>query len=117
MNPAVVTFLTCLLVLCVRGQSDNRSESCKCSNGFIGRIIPKHIRAGPFIHEPSVFCSRTEITLITTANMEKCVNPQSPLGKLILNNNQKKKAAVSATTTSGQTNTVSSSSLKTTSKL
>uniref|UniRef100_A0A3Q3ECT0 Chemokine interleukin-8-like domain-containing protein n=1 Tax=Labrus bergylta TaxID=56723 RepID=A0A3Q3ECT0_9LABR len=117
MKPAVVTFLTCLLVLCVQGQSDNGSETCKCSNGFIGRIQLKHIKAGPFIYEPSVFCRHTEITIITTANKKKCVNPESPLGKLILGNNQKMKAAVSATPASHQTNTLSSSSPKTTSKL
>ncbi|CAJ1068676.1 C-X-C motif chemokine 10-like [Xyrichtys novacula] len=118
MKTAVIAFLTCLLVLCVRGQSDNSSEKCKCSNSFMGRVHPKLIKAGPFIHEPTNFCPRVEITIITTANREKCVDPNSPAGKLFLQNSQKKKrAAVSMTTASAQTNTQTSSNLQTTTKL
>ncbi|KAM9360504.1 uncharacterized protein ABDE67_001114 [Symphorus nematophorus] len=124
MKSAVIAFLTCLLVFYVQGQQDNSSNKCKCSNGYISsRISKQHIKAGPIVHEPSVFCPRPEIIIITTANKQKCVNPQSPLGQLILNNKNKheKNGAVSKTTassaTSVHTTTASSStSVHTTSR-
>ncbi|XP_044051558.1 C-X-C motif chemokine 10-like [Siniperca chuatsi] len=113
MNSAVSAFLTCLLVLYAQGQLANRSNKCKCLNSYIGRINPQLIKAEPVIHHPSIFCPHTEIIITTTANKEKCVNPQSPLGKLILKNKNKhgKKGALSTTTAS------SSTRLHTTSKL
>ncbi|XP_071340255.1 C-X-C motif chemokine 10-like [Trachinotus anak] len=119
MNSAVIAFLTCLLVLCAQGQPANRSSKCKCSNGFIGRINPQLITAEPVIHQPSIFCPHTEIIVTIRGNKEKCVDPQSPLGKLIQKNKNKyeKKGAVSMTTASSQTNTARSTRLHTTSKL
>ncbi|XP_041644403.1 C-X-C motif chemokine 9-like [Cheilinus undulatus] len=126
MKPAVIVFLACLLVLCVRGQLHSRPKTCKCSDYLRGRIHSKHIRAGPFIQDPSMFCPRTEITIITTANTEKCLDPQSPQGKLILSNRQKKRAAVTTSTTkspattttpSAQTGSMSSTSVYATTRL
>ncbi|XP_044190573.1 C-X-C motif chemokine 2-like isoform X2 [Thunnus albacares] len=115
MKSAVIAFLTCLLVLYVQGKSDNTS-SCKCLNGYVGRINTKVIKGMPDIHHPSVFCLKTEI-IITIADQKKCVNPASPLGKIILQNMQKKNEAVSMTTTTSQTNTQSSTSHHTTSTM
>ncbi|XP_022613981.1 C-X-C motif chemokine 10-like [Seriola dumerili] len=119
MNSAVVASLTCLLVLCAQGQPASRSSRCKCSNDYIGRISPKLIKAEPVIHQPSVFCPHTEIIITITGNKEKCVNPQSPLGRLIQKNKNKyeKKGAVSTTTASSQSSTWSSTRLHSTSKL
>ncbi|XP_042276357.1 C-X-C motif chemokine 2-like isoform X2 [Thunnus maccoyii] len=115
MKSAVIAFLTCLLVLYVQGQSDTTS-SCKCLNGYVGRINTKVIKGMPVIHHPSVFCLKTEI-IVTIADQKKCVNPASPLGKIILKNMQKKNEAVSMTTTTSQTNTQSSTSHHTTSTM
>ncbi|XP_042276356.1 C-X-C motif chemokine 2-like isoform X1 [Thunnus maccoyii] len=117
MKSAVIAFLTCLLVLYVQGQSDTTS-SCKCLNGYVGRINTKVIKGMPVIHHPSVFCLKTEI-IVTIADQKKCVNPASPLGKIILKNmsKQKKNEAVSMTTTTSQTNTQSSTSHHTTSTM
>ncbi|XP_044190686.1 growth-regulated alpha protein-like [Thunnus albacares] len=117
MKSAVIAFLTCLLVLYVQGQSDTTS-SCKCLNGYVGRINTKVIQGMPDIHHPSFVCLKTEI-IITIADRKKCVNPASPLGKMILRNmsKQKKNEAVSMTTTTSQTNTQSSTSHHTTSTM
>nr|XP_046241652.1 C-X-C motif chemokine 10-like [Scatophagus argus] len=88
MKSAVLAFLVCLLVFCAQGHPDYSSSKCKCLNGYIEKIHPKLIKAGPFVHDPSVFCPHTEI-IIKTANKDKCVNPNSPLGKLILRNKNK----------------------------
>ncbi|XP_042276360.1 uncharacterized protein LOC121903422 isoform X3 [Thunnus maccoyii] len=115
MKSAVIAFLTCLLVLYVQGKSDTAS-SCKCLNGYVGRVNSKVIKGMPVIHQPSVFCLKTEI-IVTIADQKKCVNPESPLGKIILKNMQKKNEAVSMTTTTSQTNTQSSTSHHTTSTM
>ncbi|XP_042276359.1 growth-regulated alpha protein-like isoform X2 [Thunnus maccoyii] len=117
MKSAVIAFLTCLLVLYVQGQSDTAS-SCKCLNGYVGRVNTKVIQGMPVIHQSSVFCLKTEI-IVTIADKKKCVNPASPLGKIILQNmsKQKKNEAVSMTTTTSQTNTQSSTSHHTTSTM
>ncbi|XP_067429962.1 C-X-C motif chemokine 11-like isoform X3 [Thunnus thynnus] len=115
MKSAVIAFLTCLLVLYVQGQSDN-TKKCKCSNSYVGRINTKVIKGMPDIYHPSVFCLKTEI-IVTIADQKKCVNPESPLGKIILKNMQKKNEAVSMTTTTSQTNTQSSTSHHTTSTM
>ncbi|XP_067433318.1 C-X-C motif chemokine 2-like [Thunnus thynnus] len=115
MKSAVIAFLTCLLVLYVQGKSDT-TKKCKCLNGYVGRINTKVIKGMPDIRQPNVFCLKTEI-IITVADQEKCVNPASPLGKIILQNMQKKNEAVSMTTTTSQTNTQSSTSQHTTSTM
>ncbi|KAM7416972.1 hypothetical protein PAMA_018856 [Pampus argenteus] len=119
MKSAVIAFLTCLLVLCVQGQSDTGSKKCKCSGGYVGRINPKFIKAVPVIHQPSIFCPQTEIIITIIADKKKCVNPQSLLGKTILKNMHKprKNGAVSMRTTSSQMNTQSSTSPHTTSTM
>ncbi|XP_026198410.1 growth-regulated alpha protein-like isoform X2 [Anabas testudineus] len=105
MNSLVTVVLACLLVFCAQGQPANRSSRCKCVT-FIGNFKPKLIKTEPVIYEPSVFCPNTEI-IVTIANKEKCVDPQSPLGKLILKNKhrQMKKRAKTTTTASAQTDT------------
>ncbi|KAM7392191.1 hypothetical protein PAMP_022821 [Pampus punctatissimus] len=119
MKSAVIAFLTCLLVLCVQGQTDTNSKKCKCLDGYVGRINTKLIKAMPVIYQPSIFCPQTEIIITITADKKKCVDPQSPLGKTILKNMNKhrKNGAVSMPTTSSQTNTQSSTSLHTTSTM
>ncbi|XP_047448363.1 C-X-C motif chemokine 9-like [Mugil cephalus] len=119
MNSAVTIFLTCLLVFWAQGQPAIRSSQCKCSKSFVGRMSQKLIRAEPVVHYPSIFCPRTEIIITTAENKEKCVNPLSPLGQLILKNKSKheKKGAGSTTTASGHTTTSSSTRLYTTSKM
>ncbi|XP_074493269.1 C-X-C motif chemokine 10-like [Sebastes fasciatus] len=119
MNPAVIAVLASLLVLCAQGQPDNKSSKCKCLNGYVGRVNLRLIKGEPVVHHPSIFCPSTEIIIRTTADKEKCVNPQSRLGQLILNNQNKhaKNGAVSTTTASSQTNTQSSTRLHTISKL
>ncbi|XP_018524780.1 C-X-C motif chemokine 9 [Lates calcarifer] len=116
---SAIVFLACLLVLCAQGQPANRSNTCKCLNSYVGRISRQLVKGEPVIHQPSIFCPRTEIIITITGNKEKCVNPQSPLGKLILKNSNKheKKGAASMTTTSSQTNTWSSPRLHSTAKL
>uniref|UniRef100_A0A3Q3MWM7 Chemokine interleukin-8-like domain-containing protein n=1 Tax=Mastacembelus armatus TaxID=205130 RepID=A0A3Q3MWM7_9TELE len=118
MNAYIIAFLSCLLILCAQGQLAGRSNLCRCSNGYVGRN-PQLIKAEPVIHHPSSFCPRTEIIVTTTANKEKCVNPQSPLGKLILKNYHKrmKTGAVRMLTASTQAATRSSTRLHTTSGL
>ncbi|XP_030271892.1 C-X-C motif chemokine 11-1-like [Sparus aurata] len=113
MKLVAIVFLTFLLAFCVHGQHSKGSK-CKCLNGYIGKVIPKHIKSGPVIHDPSIFCPQTEIIITTTADKEKCVNPESLFGKLILEtkNKHERKEAVSTTTT-----TASSTSLHTTSRL
>ncbi|XP_070761093.1 C-X-C motif chemokine 10-like [Enoplosus armatus] len=102
MNSAsVIAFLSCLLVLYTQGQPASRSGQCKClSHSYVGRISPQLIKAEPVVHLRNAFCPHTEIIITTTANKEKCVNPQSPLGKLILKNKNKheKNGAASQTT-------------------
>nr|AEM75119.1 CXC-like chemokine [Miichthys miiuy]AEM75120.1 CXC-like chemokine [Miichthys miiuy] len=112
MNSAAVAFLVCLLVFYTQGQPTNRSIKCKCLNGYVGKIKPQDIKAGPVTHEPSIFCPRTEIIITTTENREKCVNPRSPLGKLILKNKNKyqKNATVNTTAASSSTDTTAASS-------
>ncbi|CAK6978546.1 uncharacterized protein LOC122969115 isoform X4 [Scomber scombrus] len=118
MKSAVIAFLSCLFVLYVQGQSDT-SKRCRCSKDFVGRISIKLIKGEPVVHLPSIFCLNTEIIITTTADKQKCVNPKSPLGRIILKNMNKhrKNGAVSMTTTSSQTNTQSSTSLHTTSTM
>ncbi|XP_053181859.1 C-X-C motif chemokine 9-like [Scomber japonicus] len=84
MNSAFTVFLTCLLVLCVQGQPGHRSSRCKCYS-YVGRTDPKIIK-GILIHDPSIYCPKTEIIITTTEDKQKCVNPESPLGKTILKN-------------------------------
>ncbi|AWP07049.1 CXC chemokine isoform 2 [Scophthalmus maximus] len=116
MNSAVVAFLSSLLVLCAQGDPGNRSQKCKCLNGFIGRVTPHLIKSEPVIHQPNIFCPQLEIIITLTGNKEKCVNPLSPFGKLLLKNQKKNesKAAVVMTTASSQTNTWSSTRLRST---
>ncbi|XP_040897807.1 C-X-C motif chemokine 10-like [Toxotes jaculatrix] len=119
MNSAVTAFLACLLVLCAQGQLDNGFSNCKCSKSYVGRINSQLIQSGPVVHNPSVFCPHIEIIITLKGNKERCVDPQSPLGKLILKNKHKhdKKTAVTVTAASGQTNTQSSPSAHTSSRL
>ncbi|KAK2837765.1 hypothetical protein Q5P01_014977 [Channa striata] len=102
MKSVIVAFLTCLLVLSSQGQIGGRSNKCKCYN-YVARVNPKLIKTEPVVHPPSIFCQKTEI-IITIENKEKCVNPQSPLGQLILKNKsrQTKKTAVSRLHTPGK---------------
>ncbi|KAM6930841.1 C-X-C motif chemokine 10-like [Xenentodon cancila] len=86
MNPVVTVFLTCLLLLSSQGLPLSRSHKCKCSNGYVKQINLQLIKGEPQILRPSVFCPRTEIIITIGENQEKCLNPQSPLGKLILKN-------------------------------
>ncbi|KAF3689229.1 C-X-C motif chemokine 11 Beta-R1 H174 Interferon gamma-inducible protein 9 [Channa argus] len=86
----VITFLTCLLVLCAQGLPASGSSKCKCLNSYIGRVSRQQIKGNPVIHLPSTFCPHTEIIVTTTTDKEKCVNPQSPFGKLILKNHKHK---------------------------
>ncbi|XP_030581476.1 C-X-C motif chemokine 9-like [Archocentrus centrarchus] len=99
---SITAFLTCLLVLCAQAQPASRSNKCKCYN-YIGRISPKLIKDEPVIYHPSIFCPRTEIIVTIKTDTKKCVNPESPLGRLILKNQNRdgKNGAVS-TTTAGQ---------------
>ncbi|KAF0033555.1 hypothetical protein F2P81_013621 [Scophthalmus maximus] len=98
------------------GDPGNRSQKCKCLNGFIGRVTPHLIKSEPVIHQPNIFCPQLEIIITLTGNKEKCVNPLSPFGKLLLKNQKKNesKAAVVMTTASSQTNTWSSTRLRST---
>ncbi|XP_073322763.1 C-X-C motif chemokine 11-1-like [Pagrus major] len=104
MNSVAIVFLTFLLVFYAQGQQSNGSK-CKCLNGYIGKVNPKLIKSGPVIHNPSIFCPQTEIIITTTADKEKCVNPESPFGKLILEikNKHEKNGAVSTTTAASST--------------
>ncbi|XP_070821190.1 C-X-C motif chemokine 10-like [Chaetodon trifascialis] len=112
MNSAVFAFLTCLLVFYAQGQPANRSSKCKCLNGSIDKIPPQLIKAGPVIHPPSIFCQQVEIIITTTANKEKCVNPQSHLGKRILKSkNRYVKNSTVSTTTSRSTSVHTTSRL------
>ncbi|KAF3696227.1 hypothetical protein EXN66_Car011903 [Channa argus] len=108
MKSVVFAFLTCLLVLCTQGQLAGRSNNCKCYS-YVGRVNPRLIKTEPVVYHPNIFCQKTEI-IITIANKEKCLNPQSPLGQLILKNHSRntKKTAVSTMAASTQTNTRSS---------
>uniref|UniRef100_A0A3Q3J1E3 Chemokine interleukin-8-like domain-containing protein n=1 Tax=Monopterus albus TaxID=43700 RepID=A0A3Q3J1E3_MONAL len=103
------------------GQLANRARQCKCLNGYIGRINPQLIKAKPVIHHPSIFCPNTEIIITTKTNKEKCVDPESLLGKLILKTTTGKmsctKAAVRMTTASPQTDTWSSTRVHGTSRV
>ncbi|KAM6930842.1 C-X-C motif chemokine 10-like [Xenentodon cancila] len=100
MNPVVTVFLTCLLLLSSQGLPLSRSHKCKCSNGYVKQINLHFIKGEPQILRPSVFCPRTEIIITTRANQEKCLNPQSLLGQLILKNRnmQGRRGAASTTT-------------------
>ncbi|XP_026221768.1 C-X-C motif chemokine 10-like [Anabas testudineus] len=114
MNSDVIAFLFCLLALGVQGQPASSSSKCKCLS-YVGRVNSQLIKAEPVIHYPSVFCPNTEIIITTTADKEKCVNPQSPLGRLILKNYKNKhgkKGAVSMTTVSSSTTLHTSPKLK-----
>uniref|UniRef100_A0A668VDJ1 Chemokine interleukin-8-like domain-containing protein n=1 Tax=Oreochromis aureus TaxID=47969 RepID=A0A668VDJ1_OREAU len=82
---SVTAFVACLLIL---GAQGSKSNKCKCYS-YIGRISPKLIKAEPVIHYPSIFCPHTEIIVTTKADMKKCVNPESPLGRHILKNHNK----------------------------
>ncbi|KAK2837757.1 hypothetical protein Q5P01_014969 [Channa striata] len=108
MKSVIVAFLTCLLVLCSQGQIGGRSSNCQCYR-YVGRVNPKLIKTEPVVYPPSIFCQKTEI-IITIENKERCVNPQSPLGQLILKNKsrQTKKTAVSTMSAPTHTNTGSS---------
>ncbi|KAI9543639.1 hypothetical protein NQZ68_008686 [Dissostichus eleginoides] len=102
MHSALPALLSCLLVLYAQGHPANRSNTCKCFK-FAGKINKQQIQGEPVIHEPSNFCPRTEI-IIFTANKDKCVNPQSRLGKLILTNkNRHGKNRAESTTASSHT--------------
>ncbi|KAK2841810.1 hypothetical protein Q5P01_012010 [Channa striata] len=90
MSIPVIAFLNCLLVLCAQGHPASRSNKCKCFNHYIGRLSPQQIKGNPVVHFPSIFCPYTEIIITTTKNNDKCVNPQSPFGKLILKNHKHK---------------------------
>ncbi|XP_062274173.1 growth-regulated alpha protein-like [Scomber scombrus] len=118
MNSAVIAFLTCLLVLCVQGQPGHSSSKCMCDS-YVGPIHRRFIKGIPVIHNPSIYCSKTEIIITTTADNQKCVDPESRLGKHILEKMSKlrKNRAASTTTTSSQTSTQSSISLHTTSTM
>ncbi|XP_069380465.1 C-X-C motif chemokine 10-like [Paralichthys olivaceus] len=115
MNSSTITFLSCLLVLCAQGMPDSRSRKCKCLNGYIGQVtkpfIRQHIKSEPVIHQKNSFCNQMEI-IITIKDEEKCVDPMSQLGKLILMNKKKQenKRRVIMTTSSSQTNTLNSTS-------
>ncbi|XP_068167546.1 growth-regulated alpha protein-like [Antennarius striatus] len=109
MNTAVITLLVCLLVFHAQGQRSNLSGKCSCLNGYIDHIPQRLIRAGPFIHRPSIFCSRTEIIVKTQNNKEKCINPLSALGKRILR--KEKKDAVTSTRASSTSTTYTTSRL------
>ncbi|XP_068617030.1 alveolar macrophage chemotactic factor-like [Brachionichthys hirsutus] len=84
MNPAVLAFLCCLLVFHVQGELGHTSGRCSCLKGYIDRVHPRLVKAGPVVHGPSIFCRRTEITVTLKNNKEKCINPQSELGRRIL---------------------------------
>ncbi|XP_051278142.1 C-X-C motif chemokine 9-like isoform X3 [Dicentrarchus labrax] len=113
MNPAAIAFLTCLFVFSAQGLPANRSNTCKCLNGYLKHITPQSIKAVQAVHLPNIFCPHTEIIITTTANKDKCVDPKSKLGKLILNNmnKQKKNGAVSTTTASSSTRLYTTSRL------
>ncbi|XP_017288183.1 interleukin-8-like [Kryptolebias marmoratus] len=119
MKSAVFAFLACTLVLSAQGQLASRSSKCKCSNGFLTRINPSMFKGEPVVYQPSVFCSRTEIILKTKDNKEKCLDPESRLGKRILEVRQKhrKAGAVRMTTASAQTSTSDSTRRHTTFKM
>uniref|UniRef100_A0A3Q4HA22 Chemokine interleukin-8-like domain-containing protein n=1 Tax=Neolamprologus brichardi TaxID=32507 RepID=A0A3Q4HA22_NEOBR len=74
---SVTAFIACLLILGAQGQPASKSNKCKCYS-YIGRI------------SPNIFCPHTEIIVTTKADMKKCVNPESPLGRHILKNHNNK---------------------------
>uniref|UniRef100_A0A3B3B953 Chemokine interleukin-8-like domain-containing protein n=1 Tax=Oryzias melastigma TaxID=30732 RepID=A0A3B3B953_ORYME len=86
MKAVFIALLSCLLVLCARGQPAGPARQCRCSNGFMN--VPRSfsiqsIKDTPQVTEPHTFCPRTEI-IITLENKQKCVDPESRLGKRIL---------------------------------
>ncbi|XP_071371490.1 C-X-C motif chemokine 11-1-like [Centroberyx affinis] len=115
MNSAVIASLACLLVLHVEGQQPLRSQ-CQCLKGvvkFIDRKLIKEYRP----HYPSTFCPQTEL-IVTTVNGKKCLNPESKLGKILMQSwrNRFEKNEVSATT-SGPMETVTSTTAHTSTQL
>uniref|UniRef100_UPI003AAFAF18 C-X-C motif chemokine 11-1-like n=1 Tax=Centroberyx gerrardi TaxID=166262 RepID=UPI003AAFAF18 len=115
MKSAFIASLACLLVLHVEGQRPPRSQ-CKCLAGVINVINPRLIKDfRP--HNPSTFCPETEL-IVTTVNGKKCLNPESALGKILMQKwrNRFEKNEVSATT-SGQMKTVTSTTAHTSSQL
>ncbi|XP_076005600.1 C-X-C motif chemokine 10-like [Genypterus blacodes] len=81
----IIACLTCLLVLSVQGQLTTGSDKCNCLNGFYKVRSLKLIKTEVTIHKPTAFCPNTEIIVITTTdNQRRCVNPGSPLGRILL---------------------------------
>ncbi|XP_078808577.1 growth-regulated alpha protein-like [Oryzias latipes] len=86
MKAVFIALLSCLLLLCARGQPAGPARQCRCLNGFVN--VPrfftlKSIKDRPQVTEPHPFCPHTEI-IITIRNKQKCVDPESRLGKKIL---------------------------------
>ncbi|XP_008333804.1 C-X-C motif chemokine 10-like [Cynoglossus semilaevis] len=98
MNSATVVLLSCLLILCAQAQP-HRSKKCKCLNGSISHIKLELLRkiSVPVFHKPSSFCPQLEI-IIVLENKVKCVNPESPLGKLLQRNKSRQEIAALTTT-------------------
>ncbi|RVE68817.1 hypothetical protein OJAV_G00095790 [Oryzias javanicus] len=86
MKAVFIALLSFLLVLCARGQPAGPARQCRCSSGFMN-VPPsfsiKSIKDTPQVTEPHTFCPRTEI-IITLNNKQKCVDPESRLGRRIL---------------------------------
>ncbi|XP_007557840.1 C-X-C motif chemokine 11-like [Poecilia formosa] len=117
MKSAVIGFVACLFLLCAQAQPANRSNKCKCSSSFLNRVRLQSILTEPVVYHPSTFCPRTEI-IVTLGNKEKCVDPKSRIGQLILNlkNRSRKTGAVYTTMVPAHTST-SGSTQQATSRL
>ncbi|KAF7654673.1 hypothetical protein LDENG_00066680 [Lucifuga dentata] len=87
MKPALIVFLTCLLLLHVQGQLTNRSNDCKCLNGFF-KVKNRKLIAEVTVHPPSPFCPDTEIIIKTKDAKKKCVDPCSALGRVFIKRSQ-----------------------------
>uniref|UniRef100_A0A3P9IXR6 Chemokine interleukin-8-like domain-containing protein n=1 Tax=Oryzias latipes TaxID=8090 RepID=A0A3P9IXR6_ORYLA len=75
-----------VLSLLPTGQPAGPARQCRCLNGFVNvprSFTLKSIKDRPQVTEPHPFCPRTEI-IITIGNKQKCVDPESRLGKKIL---------------------------------
>uniref|UniRef100_A0A3Q2G5A8 Chemokine interleukin-8-like domain-containing protein n=1 Tax=Cyprinodon variegatus TaxID=28743 RepID=A0A3Q2G5A8_CYPVA len=95
------------VLLLSTGQPAYRSNKCKCSHSLLSRVKLRSIQKEPVVYQPSTFCTQYEI-IVKVADKEKCLDPKSHIGQLILNrhkNKLRKTEAVQTTTAPAQSST------------
>ncbi|XP_010875245.1 C-X-C motif chemokine 11-1 [Esox lucius] len=83
-STALLVFLASLLLVNVEGQVGHTKARCLCLNGVVNQIKPVLIQK-IVVHKSTISCPHMEIIVTLKEGKEKkCLNPEAPLVKKMI---------------------------------